>query len=574
VKLRKIFPALFRKSPLFRTLTFFCCVFFFLGIASLISMQLRKDPVINQLNPPIGSPGDIMVLTGNNFGVSRNSSYVEIGGSRLTASGYLSWSNTEIKVVIPSNVQDGLVIVGTLVGRSKPAFFANETAIPVAVPPDTRTALPVIASVTPANGAYGTMVVISGSNFGSIRNNSAVYFSANRDDSNGSTSAFPGSQQANIPGNMNTEVLAANAGNFDYEYWSDTEIHVRIPDGAATGPLSVQTEKGASNTQQISITSNVGKRQYTERRTFLIQLAADVVNAGSKNDAVLTIRVPRPSTTPQQPMAEVTDTAPDPVIPNFQQTIVYQVALGRSGSKKIRFNQDFVIAVYTLQTAVDEQQVKPFNEKSRLLYSVNTAPDQLVSSGDQAVQQLAKTIIGRESNPYRQAKLIYSYMLDNYILLQQNRKGSDSPLDLIESKHGDAYDFALLYTALVRAAGIPAVPVSGILIDADLKTRNHWWSEFYIENFGWIPVDPALGAGLEYRPFRMVSSIRDFYFGNLDSQHISFSRGWNEIKQSAANSRYVYRPRTYAFQSIWEETSSKNVNYSSLWNTPTVIGVY
>lgn len=87
-------------------------------------------------------------------------------------------------------------------------------------------------------------------------------------------------------------------------------------------------------------------------------------------------------------------------------------------------------------------------------------------------------------------------------------------------------------------------------------------------------MDVALGIGLEYRAFKPIANTHDFYFGNLDSQHIAFSRGWNEVKQSLINSKVVYRPKSYALQSIWEESSSGNINYSSLWNDPIVLGIY
>jgi hypothetical protein len=574
VKTDQLFSRLFRRYPVFRDLTWFAVVLAVLSISALIGLHARKVPVISSINPPVGSPGDIMVLSGQNFGVTRSSSYVEVGGSRLTASGYLSWKNDVIKVVLPSNVQDGLVIVGTAAGRSKPFFFANEAAIPIAVPSDTHTSLPVIASISPEIGSYGSLVVISGSNFGTIRNNSAVFFAANRDDSGSVSGSLVTGQQANVPGNMNTDVIAANESNFDYEYWSNTELHVRIPDGAASGSLYVQTEKGTSNSVTLEAASSVGTRSYTGRRTYLLQIAADVANAGSKGDTLLTMRIPRPAVSSQQPMAELTDCSPEPVIRDYAHSVIYQTEPSKLGSKKIRFNQDFVIAVYQIQTTVDPRYIKPFSEKTRVLYTAQTAPDRLIKSSDPSITALCKTITGKEINPYKQALLIYNYMLDNYKLEQQTRKSGDNPYTLMETRKGDAYDWAVVFTALVRSASIPCIPVSGVLIDSELKTKNHWWSEFYIENFGWIPVDPALAAGLNYKPFRPVDDPRTFYFGSLDSQHIAFSRGFNEIKQSSTHSKYIYRARAYALQSIWEEATGTNINYSSLWNNPVVIGVY
>ena len=213
--------------------------------------------------------------------------------------------------------------------------------------------------------------------------------------------------------------------------------------------------------------------------------------------------------------------------------------------------------------------------KSRIFFKNATAADSLIQCTNEDVITLAKEIIGKETNPYIQAKLIYDYLLRNYTLRDSLRKSDASPLDLLKSKKGDAYDLAIFYTTLLRAAGIPAEPVAGILVDSEMKNQAHWWTEFYVEGFAWIPVDVALGMELPYKAFRPVENSAEFYFGNIDSQHIAFSKGWNEIKQTISqNSKIVYRPKTYALQSIWEESSEGDVNYSSLWNDPIVLGLY
>ena len=165
-------------------------------------------------------------------------------------------------------------------------------------------------------------------------------------------------------------------------------------------------------------------------------------------------------------------------------------------------------------------------------------------------------------------------MISNYRILHGLRADSSSPLDMLSSKKGDAYDFTIVYTALLRAAGIPALPDSGFLVNSDLRTSNHWWTEVYLSGFGWSPVDVALGAGLDYRTWARDIVPSEFYFGNLDSQHILVSRGFNEIKSTSPENRTVSRFRTYALQSVWEESSGREIKYSSYWANPIVLGVY
>ena len=102
---------LVRKSPVIRTLLWISLAVIFTVVSLILGLRVKEKPVIYSLNPPIGSPGDLVIITGKDFGNIRDTNYVEFGGYKLTSSSYISWSNTEIKVVLPANVQEGLVVV-------------------------------------------------------------------------------------------------------------------------------------------------------------------------------------------------------------------------------------------------------------------------------------------------------------------------------------------------------------------------------------------------------------------------------------------------------------------------------
>ena len=570
-----MFSLLFRKYPLFRTILYALVIAAALGIVSVVTKQVKKSPSIEDINPAVGSAGDTMTIKGSNFGSVRDNSYVELSGRRITASGYVDWSENEIKIIIPSNVQDGLVNVVTSSGKSKPAFFANEAGIPVEAPLDTVSSLPVISSISPSSASVGESIVVSGMNFGSVRGNSFVLFSANREDA--------------ASGEDDSPSIAANEDEFDYESWSDTEIRVRVPDGAASGTVTVKTDKGGSGMKKFDVKTPVGTKKYSHGKTYAIRLNEDVDSIASKNAFSITLRVPRPIVSSFQPSVELYECSSEPLVANFNNTLIHQIELqkvekGKSeadSAKKFKFSQDFVVASYSVETKINSRSVKDY-DKNRVMFKKFSSPDSLVQSGDPEIVEFAKRVVGKEKNRYQQAKLVYDYFVANCTLLNYQRESTSSPKDLILSSNsdgksaGDAYDFSVVYASVLRALQIPCVPVAGILVNADSSSKNHWWNEFYIEGFGWVPVDIALGKGLEFEPFRecAVDDAESYYFGNIDNQHVAFSRGWNEIRQSLVNGKTVYRPKTFAFQSIWEETSEGSVNYSSLWNNPIVTGIY
>lgn len=577
MNLKNFFSVLFRKYSSVRLgILIFLVAAAFL-IISLATVKSKKSPSIQTIVPSVGSPGDTMIIKGSNFGENRGNSFVEIGGSRVTASGYLSWSDDTIRIVLPANVQDGLVFVQTKSGKSKPEFFANETGIPVEVRGSENTFQPVITSVQPSECSYGSLVTISGTNFGSSKGKNNVLFSANRDDAK-----LKQQNAGDKTGELELQYIAADSDDFDYESWSDSEIKVRVPDGAISGPVVVRTEKGDSNSYELKIDLTSEIKSFTSRKTYLIEVYADIENLDSKNSTNITLRMPKPVTSANQPLAEMTECSPNPVLEDFKNTVVYRFELAKSSKissknpQKQRFKQDYIISSYDVSTNINPKNVRDFSaaEKERALYKTYVASDELVKL-DENVKNLAAQITGKEKNPYQKAKMIYDYLLENYKLLKDLRKTDASPYDLEKKNSGDAYDFAVFYTALLRASQIPAATMSGILVDTDLTAKNHWWTEFYLENFGWIPVDVALGMGMEYKSFKAVDDAKSFYFGNLDGQHIAFSRGWNELKRTISeNSKVVARQRTYALQSIWEESSEGKVNYSSLWNDPVVKGIY
>ncbi|MBP3708807.1 MAG: IPT/TIG domain-containing protein [Treponema sp.] len=530
---------------------------------------MKRIPVITNLQPPIGSPGDIVIITGKNFGNSRGASFVEFGGSRLTASSYLSWTDTEIKVVLPANVQDGLVVVGTDKIKSKPSFFANEREIPVAVRPNRQTSTPVIASLPTTSLAVGDLLVITGSNFGSTYDNAAVYFTASRDDAATRTGVSHDGTYSD-----STHYIQANKNDFDYEFWSDTEIQVRVPDGAVTGNIYVQTPLGKSTQQKITIDSRAGTKTFGSSRTYLLQLSADIADIVVTEPTTIRLYFPRPIRTSSQPSIELTECIPEPAITDYQNTIIQQLQITKATQQtKKRFSENFVVSVYEVHTIVRPQAIQPYSSMSENLFATATRSDNFILAADKSVITTVQQIVGNVTNPYNKARLIYNYMIDNY-RLEKTAATTSTPLNLLNRKRGDAYDFAIMYTTLLRATGIPALTDSGILIDKDLQARTHWWCEFYVGGIGWIPVDVALGAGLAYQSWTNIDNTREYYFGNLDSQHVTFSRGINEIKSSTDSTKIVQRPRGYALQTVWEESSQKTIKYSSFWAAPIVLGVY
>ena len=561
------FSYLFRKYTQVRVACFLVVAAIAVSIFLIVGMHNKPVPEIEAIVPPVGSPGDVIVIKGKNFGDARDMSYVEFAGSKLTASSYISWNNDTIKLVLPSNIQDGLVVVGVNNQRSKPALFANEVDIPVPVTQSFQTTKPVISSISSTKLGVGSLLTIFGNNFGTSRGQSKVCFTCDYDQAVSEASFLTNTI-------LTTNTVCASDFDEDYEYWTNNEIRVRVPDGAYTGVVFVDTGREKSDTVEFTVTASAGTKSYNGKKVYLVQYSADVSDVMTTDVSTITLRCPVPVTSPWQPALEFTEIMPAPVLQNYQNCIIHQITKNRNNSPKSVFRQTFAVSVCEINTDVKVSGVGAYKNMNQALYEKYTKADEVVVSEANEIVALAAEITGKETNAYKKAQMLYNYMLDTYSVLDKVRNNDADPLELLKSTEGDAYDYAVIFASLARAAGIPALIDSGILIGQDLSTQAHWWNEIYLAGFGWLPVDVALGDYLDYKRWPDNIESAQYYFGNLDSHHIVFSRGYNEIKPFAQDNKTVKYPKSFALQSIWEEASSNTAKYSSYWSVPSIKGVY
>ncbi|MFW6344546.1 MAG: IPT/TIG domain-containing protein, partial [Sediminispirochaetaceae bacterium] len=142
----------------------------------------------------------------------------------------------EIQIEVPNGVKSGRVYVTTSQGKSNGALFTNKTHIPVVLSGAERPGFPTIEEISPEKGALGEEVTISGSNFGQRRAEGKVYFRFLQEASGA------GKDKGGVQ-----EYTACSELDYDYLHWSDEEIVVYIPDGAVSGNVTVETDRGKSN---------------------------------------------------------------------------------------------------------------------------------------------------------------------------------------------------------------------------------------------------------------------------------------------------------------------------------------
>jgi transglutaminase-like putative cysteine protease len=541
-------------TPLFR--------FFFISLigATLYAGCREEGPRITEISPRIGMMGEVLTIKGENFGDEQDeSSYITIAEIAPTASSYIEWRDDRIAVRVPEFGESGLVYVHRGNKKSNPALFSNQAAIPEPVSEDLAGIGPNILSISPTSGAIGQLVSITGNNFGTSRAGGGVYFAWGAE--------TPQTVPAGIGGPEWVEVFDSDLG---YELWSDREIRVRVPDGAISGSLEVRTPRGKSRPQFFDVTGRPGTKVYRDKRIYALSYSVDVRVREASSSNILYLWIPHPVTSAAQRNLEILSRNAEPYIENYRGVSLYRFRdLKANSSAGIALS--YLAEVYAVETNLNPSQIRASRQDSSMAVAY-TASSSLIPSDDSEVKRQSQAIIGKEQNPYLKAQRIYEWLVKEGNIQWDTLRGGAR--DALMKKQADPYMAALLFCALAQAGGIPAQPVAGVLVDKAQGAFRHFWAEFWVDGAGWIPADPALGAGAAPPSFNLREDHEAYYFGSQDSQHITFSRGQISLSRMDPRGRTTMRERDYSLQNLWEEAAGGLESYSSLWSDVTINGVY
>jgi transglutaminase-like putative cysteine protease len=118
-------------------------------------------------------------------------------------------------------------------------------------------------------------------------------------------------------------------------------------------------------------------------------------------------------------------------------------------------------------------------------------PEPAIETGNVTLQAIVEATVGSETNTLRIAEKLFVYLYDHTDYDSQKASGADSSLqragETLDRGQGICGDLAVLYTTLLRIAGVPARPVHGYLDNALSGIGGfHMWVEVYVG-----PVDSA-----------------------------------------------------------------------------------
>lgn len=164
-----------------------------------------------------------------------------------------------------------------------------------------------------------------------------------------------------------------------------------------------------------------------------------------------------------------------------------------------------------------------------------------------AVSDITSDLVGGTTNVYDMVRIIYDFVRDH--VTYQVGTEPKTCLETLEGGVGDCDDMVLLFTAMCRAAGIPAYPGYGFVSNTKFRSwGGHSWAVVTIpDRHGAIyhaHIDLANGKFLWYDPYRVIEWHSDGNEQNLGDYYFFFQSrgsGRGSVDQSLVINSYSTR---------------------------------
>jgi hypothetical protein len=355
------------------------------------------------------------------------------------------------------------------------------------------------------------------------------------------------------------------------EHWDDKRISLRVPEGVGSGVIVIETPQGESKPFDFKLKQGTGTKYLYDPAVYSIQFNIDLSIESMGEEGVVLVYAPNPSALASQSVDSIQEEMPVPYFSDYGPTTVFR--LRRQEGMLASIRRTFLLTVYGIETELSGYS-DSFKDSQIPEFLKAFTTDSIHSLGySKELAAVSGKIVGREKNAYKKASLIWAWLKKN-IAWHHMSPGGDSRSIMLTIKEGRAEtrQYALLATAIFRSAGIPAVPLCGVILKSDGTAVPHSWLEFYLPAVGWIPFDPVLGLGEKPSGFDSGLTDPSQYFGSLDNRHIAITRGVPGIQPILDNSERRVSGVPWSMQPLFEE--SVDSDYRSTWDMIRILGVY
>ena len=217
----------------------------------------------------------------------------------------------------------------------------------------------------------------------------------------------------------------------------------------------------------------------------------------------------------------------------------------------VDLNCEYEVSYTTYSVNVDFSGIKtifPYNTESEEYKKYLGNTGEYIVPANPEIESIASSIWAQSTDVLDYAEKCYEYTASNYRYLNP-LTGIHTLAENLSNGGGDCGNLTAIYMSLLRNKNIPTRPVVCIRPDATC----HVWCEFYLESYGWIPVD------VTYKN----SDMRGNYFGVYPGDCIVVSNEYDVFMKNGNDEYTLPLLQNFAF---WYWNMSDMEYWYYIWN--------
>jgi hypothetical protein len=191
-------------------------------------------------------------------------------------------------------------------------------------------------------------------------------------------------------------------------------------------------------------------------------------------------------------------------------TYAYWTDIEIDGKQALTVEIHYHVLSFEIRYLINSTIIADYDNNSDL-YKKYTQPEELIEANNVEIASTAQSLTSTKNNLQEKVSKIYNFVIDH--LRYEAQDEERGALWALKNRVGDCSEYSYLFVALCRAAGIPARVQVGFAFQSIGETTEdgHMWAEYYLENYGWIPVDATWGLfdAIDYRHFSQLQSMSE-----------------------------------------------------------------
>ena len=149
------------------------------------------------------------------------------------------------------------------------------------------------------------------------------------------------------------------------------------------------------------------------------------------------------------------------------------------------WSYEFDVTLYEINTDLTQiTQEYPYNTSSNIYNWYTGTSGEFIDPNNMIIETIGESLWNQSEGYIDYARKCYEYVASNYNYLNPNT-GLHTLSEILYAGGGDCGNLSSIFISLLRYKGIP----SRHLVTARPDGSFHVWADFYMENYGWIPVD-------------------------------------------------------------------------------------